>query len=573
MIIQSFISAGWLRGGGGKMQNSVPRQTDPAGTPPYREIPVLPVPERTIGRIVTRAAERWGERPFLHWRGTVFSYADMNRRANRAAHAFRSLGVGRGTRVAILCTNRVEYLDIWFALAKLGAIQIPLNTAYKAPQIANTLARGDLRVVVVQQDLAPELVAAWARRPAGAHVVTLDGPVHGIAGATVNAYDALIASAADTEPPDAGIIGTDIGAIMNTSGTTGMPKGALLSQGQQYWLGKSMANGLELGPDDVYYNFFPLFHNTSQAMITVPVLLTGGQMVLTEKFSLSTFWPDVQVYGITAFYYIGEILHLLVKAGGGAQGTRLRAGWGIAGAARDIAAFERSYGVLLGCGYGSTEGNVPVFRPLGADPDSASSGRVLPEFDVRVADETGRALPAGEVGEILIRSDEPGVTFAGYDGNPEASAEAMRDGWYHSGDAGRFDEDGNLTFVSRIKDVIRVKGESVSAFEIEDALLSFPGVLEAAAIAVPGELGGDDVKAVIVPAAGARVEHARVLKHCEHLLPKFSVPRYVELRDALPKTVTNKIQKHLLRKDGLNSNTWDRTRGAMLSIPPHQKDT
>jgi crotonobetaine/carnitine-CoA ligase len=532
---------------------------------------VLPAPERTIGRIVARAAELWGERPFLQWRGKVFSFSEMNRRANRAANAFRALGVAKGSRVAILCTNRVEYLDIWFGLAKIGAIQVPLNTAYKAPQIIHTLSRANVPVVVVQHDLAAEFAIAAASLPACRHIVTLDGEVPGLDGARQSDYCALVGAVPDTEPPDAGVLGTDIGAVMNTSGTTGMPKGALLAHAQQYWLAKSMVNGLELGQDDVYYNFFPLFHNTSQAMITLPVLLTGSQMVLTEKFSLSAFWPDIRTYGITVFYYIGEILHLLVKAGHDAQGTRLRAGWGIAGAAHDIASFERAYGVLLGAGYGSTEGNVPVFRPLGFDPTSASAGQVLPEFQVVVADAQGRELPVGEVGEVLIRSDEPGITLAGYDASPDATAEALRDGWYHSGDAGRFDADGNFYFVSRIKDVIRVKGESVSASEVEDVLLSFPGVLEAAAIAVPGELGGDDVKAVIVPTPGARIDHQALVRHCEDRLPKFYVPRYVELRDELPKTVTNKIQKHLLRTDGLNANTWDRIRGSLLNILPHEK--
>lgn len=519
----------------------------------------LAISECTLGRILRRAATVFGPRPFVRWRDKTFSFEEINRRANKAANALLALGVSRGARVAIMCSNRIEYLDLWFGLAKIGAIQVPLNTAYKAPQILHTLSRSEVRFVVLQNDLAAE----FNRLPhemRERHFLTLDGAVGMIAPARESDLAALVASASDVEPPDSGIDGSDIGAIMNTSGTTGMAKGVLLPHAQQYWLGRRIADALELGPEDVFYNFFPLFHNTSQAMITVPALLTGAQMVLAEKFSLSNFWPDVKAHGVTVFYYIGEILHLLVKTSRSdeARETRLRAGWGIGGAPRDVDYFERIHGVRLGTGYGSTEGNVPVFRPLGQDSLSAAAGRVLPEFQVKVADPLGQSLPAGVVGEILIRADKPSITFAGYDGNAEATAEATKGGWYHSGDAGRFDEQGNLYFVARIKDVIRVKGENVSASEIEDVLLSFPGVLEAAAVAVPSELGGDDIKAVIVPAPAMQLDKTALVEHCERVLPKFSVPRYFELREALPKTLTNKIQKNVLREDPFNERTWDR---------------
>lgn len=526
-----------------------------------------PMAERTTGHVLRRVAEAHGARPFLDWRGQVFTYEEANRRANRVANAFRALGVAKGTRVAILCANRVEYLDLWFGLSKLGAISLPLNTAYKAPQILHSLTRADVPVVVVQADLAGEFEAVADRLGACRHIVWLDGPVKGPAGAAIHAYGDLVGAASEAEPQGVSVTGADIGAIMNTSGTTGPPKGVLLPQAQQFWLGKSMAAALELGPDDVYYNFFPLFHNTAQAMITLPVLLSGCRMVLTEKFSLSAFWQDIRKHRITAFYYIGEILHLLVKdgKGGEAEGSALRVGWGIGGSPADVTAFEQRYGVRLGTGYGSTEANVPVFRPLGSDPASASAGRVLPEFEVRIADPLGRPLPPGEVGEVLVRSHEPFVLMAGYDGDPEASEEALRDGWVHTGDAGRFDAEGNFYFVSRLKDTIRVRGENVSAFEIEECVCELPGVLEAAAIAVPAEIGGDEVKVVIVPTPGAQLDPAAIVAHCERSLPKFSVPRYVEFRDALPRTETNKIRKNVLREDGFNPQTWDRASKAFLT--------
>ena len=535
-----------------------------SGSVPPVWVSPAPLACRTTGHLLREAAQIHGDRPFLDWRGATYSYAEAERRANRVANAFRALGVGKGVRVAILCANRVEYLDLWFGLSKIGAIELPLNSGYKSVQILHSLSRAEVPVVVVQAEFAAEFEAIAGDLRACRHVVWLDGPVKGPAGAAVHAYDDLISGAPDDEREDIPVGGADIGAIMNTSGTTGPSKGVLLPQAQQYWLGRNIAAAFALGPDDVYYNFFPLFHNTAQAMITLPVLMSGARMVLTEKFSLSAFWPDVRRHSITTFYYIGEILHLLVKEGAGrkAEASTLRAGWGIGGAPADVAEFERRHDVALGTGYGSTEANVPVFRPLGSDPNSASAGRVLPEFDVRIADPAGNPLPAGEVGEVLVRSSEPFALMAGYDGNPAASKEALVGGWLRTGDAGRFDEAGNFYFCTRLKDVIRVRGENVSAFEIEDVILGLPGVFEAAAIAVPAEIGGDDIKVVVVPARGAVLDPTDLIAACERQLPKYSVPRYVEFREALPKTETNKIRKNVLREEGLSPSTWDRLRTA-----------
>jgi carnitine-CoA ligase len=530
----------------------------------------LPLAERTIGAMVRRAAAVFGDRPFVSWRGRTLSYAEIDREANKVANAFRQLGVGKGTRVGIFAANGLEYLTLWFGLAKIGAIELPLNTAYRAPQIAATLLRAEVPIVVVQANLAGEFARVCNQLTSCKYLITSGGTVKAPPSANVLALEKLVASAPSTDPC-AEVLATDIVAIMNTSGTTGPAKGVLLPHGQQYWLARNMVRALALKEDDVFYNFFPFFHNTAQAMITLPVLLTGGRMVMTDKFSVSAFWPDVEAHGVTVFYYIGEILHLLVEAGGNPVRSRLRAGWGLGGSPRDVVRFEERYGVKLGTGYGSTEGNVPVFRPLGSNPTSAAAGKVLPEFEVCVADSAATCLPAGEVGEILIKSNEPATMMVGYDGNHAASLEAFRGGWYHTGDAGYFDGEDNLYFVARIKDVIRVRGENVSAFEVEEVLLSYPGVLEAAAIAVPGEIGGDDIKAAIVPVNGTKIDLAALLDHCSELLPKYSVPRYIELYDALPKTATNKVQKNVLRERAFTPQTWDAVKKAMSAKSPPEK--
>ncbi|CCJ57312.1 putative ligase [Bordetella bronchiseptica MO149] len=520
----------------------------------------LPLGERVAAKVLARQAEAAPDRPFVYFNGQWLTYAEADRRANRAAHALAAAGVKPGDRVAIDLHNRLEYLDLWFGLSRLGAIQVPINTDYRAPQIAHTFKRSGIDAVAVQAALLPELEAALEGLESRPALLLLDAAPAQVSAARGFDYAELVAAASDAPVPGcADVSGADIGAVMNTSGTTGPSKGVLLTHAQQYILGRMMAADMHLGPDDVYYNYFPLFHNTAQAMLTIPVMLVGARMVLTERFSASRFWPEVREHGCTAFYYIGEILHILLKSTTreDSKGAALRVGWGIGGAADDLLAFRERFGVDLRSGYGSTEANVPCYVPHGS-AKAGSAGRAAPGFEIRIADEHGQALPADSVGEILVRAAEPGALMAGYDGDPAATVAAWKDLWFHTGDSGKLDADGDLYFTGRIKDAIRVRGENVSAFEVERAISEDAAVLEVAAIAVPCELGGDDVKIVVVVRDGAQLEPQALVEHALARLPRFAVPRYVEFVDALPKTPTNKVMKHVLRAQPFTTNTWDR---------------
>jgi crotonobetaine/carnitine-CoA ligase len=522
----------------------------------------LPLHDRVAAKLLARQAAAVPDRPFVDFAGARVTYAEADRRANRAANALRAAGVGSGTRVAILLRNRLEYLDLWFGLSRLGAVQVPINTEYKAPQIAHVFGRAPIDVTVVERALVPELATAMhaiARKPkvllldVDEAASPLDGALH---------YSIAVDAASDAPPASADeVSGADAGAVMNTSGTTGPSKGVRLSHAQQYILGRMIAADMDFGPDDVFYNFFPLFHNTAQAMITVPVLLVGARMILTEKFSSSRFWSEAIEHGCTAFYYIGEIMRILLKSttADDARGSKLRVGWGIGAAPNDFVEFQRRFGVALRTGYGSTEANVPVYLPHGS-VKVESAGRPVAGFEIRIANERGEPVQPGVQGEILVRSSEPCALMLGYDGDAQATVAAWQDLWFHSGDAGVLDEEGDLHFKGRVKDSIRVRGENISAFEVEQAMVEVDGVVEVAAIAVPCELGGDDLKIVVVARNGADLTPEALVRHAEARLPRYSVPRYVEFVDALPKTPTNKVQKHVLRAQPFTASTWDRTR-------------
>ena len=498
----------------------------------------LPLHDRVAAKILAWRAAETPDREFVHVDGRWVTYAEADRSANRTANALADFGVKRGDRIAINLFNRLEYLDVWFGLSRIGAVEIPISVDYRAQQIAYTLNRSNVDAIVIEQALLGELEAAFTEMGRRIPVILLDVPKAAVAGSGTVDYHALCRNASDTAPASsADVSGADVGAVMNTSGTTGPSKGVLLTHAQQYILGRNIAADIDLGAGDIFYNFFPLFHNTSQAMIIVPVLLVGARMVLTDRFSASRFWPDIRKHGCTAFYYIGEILRILVKGTRreDAEGAKLRVGWGIAASAEDFVEFSTRFGVKLRAGYGSTEANVPCYLPhdsLKAD----SAGRVVNGFEVRIADPLGQPVPPDTVGEILVRSFEPCAIMAGYDGDPEATVAAWKDLWFHTGDAGRFDADGHLFFAGRIKDAIRVRGENVSAYEVEAVIQQEPAVLEVAAIAVPCELGGDDVKIVVVLRDNAALKPQALIERAQARLPRYSVPRYVEFVDALPKT-------------------------------------
>ena len=521
-------------------------------------ISTLSLNEQVAAHILRRQAVRIGERVFVVSKDQRITYAEADQRADRMAAAITGLGIAKGERVAILLKNRIEYLDLWFGLSRAGAIQLPLNTAYKSLQLLHTLKRALVSAVVVEDQLLPELE------------VIID-QIHGVkvllvAGTTkprckckyLFLKDIIASSRARHSVPEA-VTGADIGAIMNTSGTTGPSKGVLLPHAQQYILGRNIARDLQLAESDVYYNCFPLFHNTAQAMITLPVLLTGASMLLVEKFSASNFWNDVREHGCTAFYYIGETLRILLKATSirDSEGSKLRVGWGIGATPADVQEFEARHGVALRSGYGSTEANVPMFLPH-ENRDLESVGRCVAGFEVRVVNEHNDPLPAGQGGEIVVRGTDPCAVMAGYDGDPAATVAAWKDLWFHTGDSGYFDAGGNLFFTGRVKDAMRVRGENVSAFEVEQVIAEVEGVLEVAAIAVPCELGGDDIKIAVVARADAKLTCETLIQHAEKRLPKFAMPRYVEFVTALPKTETNKVRKNVLRENPFTPTTWDR---------------
>lgn len=528
-----------------------------------------PKARQTLGALLADAASRYGERPFILCGDERVSYTQLLRRAERLAAGLQARGVGHGTRVAFMLPNGLEIVELWFALALLGAIGVPVNTAFRGYQLTYLLndAGASLlivgaqyldRLAAVQADVVPveRLIVAETAAPDGAASAsppTLRWPSEPLADVPTSPQAAF--PAVDYRDPV---------AILHTSGTTGPSKGVIVCHRHEYILGRNMALEMGLRSDDVYWCGFPFFHNTALALITLPVLLVGGAVAVVERFSASRFWDEVARYGCTAFYYLGALLTILMKAPPSPRDRQhtLRIGWGLAASAETMQAFEERFGVPLLSGYGSTEANVVCYEPLAARRPG-SAGKPRPEFEVRVVDEHDEPVPPGVVGEIVTRPREPFVMFLGYDKKAEATVTAWRNLWFHTGDAGRFDADGYLYFVDRLKDVIRRRGENISSYDVEYVASQHPAVLECAAVAVPAEVGEDEVKLVAVLRPGHTLDPRELVAFCAERLAYFAVPRYVEFKPALPKTPTDKVEKHRLRAEGVTPATWDRERAGV----------
>jgi crotonobetaine/carnitine-CoA ligase len=382
----------------------------------------------------------------------------------------------------------------------------------------------------------------------------VDGVPPGVA---VCSLDEALAGDPDPSPPR--VLGSDVSCILYTSGTTGPAKGVVLPHSANLALARANVELMEYTADDVLYTAFPLFHVNAKFTSVTSALLTGARLILDDRFSASRFWGRMREHGVTSFNYMGSLLTILAKQppGPGDRDHVVSRAYGGACPPALWEPFEARFGVRLHEHYGMTEIGIAtqntrtVRRP-------GSCGRAAPDFEVRVAGEDDVEVPVGELGEIQVRPARPGVMLREYWGRPDATIEAFRNLWFHTGDRARMDEDGFFFYADRLKDSIRRRGENVSSYDVEGVVTAFDGVVEAAAYGVPSELGEDDVMVAVVWAAGVAPDVPALVAHCEAHLADFAVPRYLRSCAELPKTASQRVQKFRLREEGVTDDTVDR---------------
>jgi len=515
----------------------------------------------TLGEFLDQAAARNPDKTWLHWGNHQITYAKFQEDTKRAAGLFDSLGVGRGDTVCLFLPNGPEFLTCWFGLARLGALCVPINTAYKRDEAAFLIENAGAKVLIAHESLmevaeqlrqGPSTLQHYIRVGVSTREGWLDF------GDTLAKAPSLIELAE--------VAHRDGSMLVYTSGTTGRPKGVIVTHDMYVASGQGFTTWTQATEDDRFFTCLPLFHANAQYYSTMGSLAAGASMVLEERFSGSQFWEQVGAKGATVVNFIGMMLPVLLKQpkGDGERAHNVRLFYGSPSfPLPTLAEFEQRFNTTLIIGFALTESCYGTIERIGEPHRSGTAGQPRwhpdPRFqnELRIADDQGEAVEVGTVGEILVRS--PAV-MPGYWHDPERSSEALQEGWLHTGDLGWVDNDGFLYFTDRQKDLIRRRGENISSQEVESVIKGHPQVLDCAAIPVPAELGEEEVKVYIVLQPNVDLSPEEVIHWCAERLAHFKVPRYVEFRDDLPRTPTMRVRKDVLRAESkqVSSGVFDR---------------
>lgn len=470
------------------------------------------------------------------------------------AARFWKLGVRPGDTVGIMLRNRRELLASWFGLGMIGAVEVPIDPRTRAERLVHTLSQSGCRELVIGAECLPQLDAVADRLPLITRVLVVGDE-------RSEQCDSVPFDELDGDPaqvPWPTVRFSDPVAVMFTSGSTGPAKGVVLSHGQHYVNGYHPAALFEIGPGDVVYVCLPLHHNMAQGYGVCVALVSGAAVRVAPHFRAHDFWSDVREHGATILSFVGAMLVLLAKEEPRVDDADnpLRLGFGVPIPADLHERFEERFGVRLVHCYGSTEATIVAWNDR-AHRKPGAVGRPLPDYDVRVLDDDDVEVPAGVRGQICVRPHEPCSMFSGYVADAEATVASWRNLWFHTGDRGWLDDDGDLWFSDRLGDVMRRMGELISSSEVEDALLSHPAIRLAAVYGVASELIEEEVMAAVVVQDDAQLDAASVRAWCAERLAPSAVPRFVEFVSELPMTPTGKVEKFKLRRRGVTEATDD----------------
>ncbi|TXL79570.1 ATP-dependent acyl-CoA ligase [Vineibacter terrae] len=503
----------------------------------------VPPPEACVLRpLLDRRAQETPDKVFVQFAasGQSWTYAALRRIVVETAAALQELGVAQDDPVLTWMPNGPDALRLWFAINYLGAVHVPLNLAYRGQLLEHAVRTSGARLILGHPDLLPRLEAvscpSLAQRLAVATSASITAP------------------GGEPRPPARDIMPWDTQHVIYTSGTTGPSKGVLCS----YLQAAETALAFHaVTADDRNMVNLPLFHAGGTNAV-YRMLLKGGSIALVEAFDTASFWDTIRATGTTCLTLLGAMVPFLLKAPPTARDRDHPLSKAMVVPLSDEAqAFAERFGVDIYTTFNMTETSCPLVSERNPTV-RGTCGRPRPGVEARIVDENDCEVAPGAIGELILRTDVPWAMNHGYHNNPEATARAWRNGWFHTGDGFRRDEAGNFFFVDRLKDAIRRRGENVSSFEVEAELMAHPDVREAAAVAVPSEHGEDEVLAVIAPVADRRIDPADLLRFLLPRMAHFMVPRYVRILPELPKTPTQKVQKKLLRDDGVTADTWDR---------------
>jgi carnitine-CoA ligase len=521
---------------------------------PDRSAPLGPsdfgVESFTVPGVLDRRAEQHPERVMMSIAGNDVTFERMRQRSCAAANMLTDMGVGRGDCVALYSGTCPEWVYFWLGAARIGAVGAAINAANKGDFLLHNLRLAAAKVVLTDAERQPRIEEAVAQLD-----TTISILVRG------DSLDAALDRAAGRPVQDSPTEVGDVGSLFYTSGTTGPSKAVATTWHYLFTVAATVASAWEFGARDVLWTAMPLFHLSAAPSVLAPMLI-GGTTVLAAAFHPGEVWDEVRSHAAIGFAGAGAMVSMLQNLPADPRDAQLPLRF-ISAAPIDANSYheiETRYGCRIVTMYGMTEAFPIAVKGVAEEGVPGTSGRPNPNFEVRIVDDSGDPLAAGTVGEIACRPKYPQVMSQGYvcagespglhvDPHPE---------WFRTGDMGRLDSELNLTYVDRVKDSLRRRGENVSSVEVEMIVMRHPAVLEAAAVGVPSELGEDDILLIVTLRPGAALDCAELLDFCAARMPYFCVPRFVETVNELPKNVIGRVRKDLLRARGLNPSVWDR---------------
>jgi crotonobetaine/carnitine-CoA ligase len=508
------------------------------------------VAERHV--LVALLEHRAGEhpdRPFLLMRHAHQTWRELYADVLRAARGLRGVGLRGGDRVAIMLPNCPEFLHVHFGAIAAGLSPVPVSTAQRGDALAHILRDSGARGVIVDAELWPHYEAVRDAAAPAVEVVRGTPP----AGGPLRLADLVSGPPPDGPPADEDAARGTFG-VLYTSGTTGPPKGVVPTRTD---IGPLLAlwEAMEVSPGETIYTCLPLFHGNALAISVLGAIFLDARIAVAERFSASRFWDDCRAFEAVEFNHVGAVIPILLAQPErpGDRDNPVRVCLSAGCPPHCWEPFERRFGVKIVEQFSMVD--APGYL-INREGRVGSMGRPVAGCEAAVLDEEGNELPPGRVGELVLRAAE-GRTHH-YLNQPEATEEAYRGGWFHTGDLAWRDADGFFYYAGRKRESMRRRGENVSAWEVENVVNQFPGVLESAAHAVPAELGEDEIKVVVVPRPGARIDPAALVDFCSSRMARHAVPRYVEVRSTIPKTPTERPRYAELRAEGVTERTWDR---------------
>ena len=523
------------------------------------------IDEWTVPDVLMRRAERLASTPYIGMVGeSHLTSGEIELRTRRLANSLSELGVVANDRVLVMLPNCVEYMEAWLAINRLGAVLVTVNTASQGAFLEHIVNNSRARVMIIAPNYVPLILSSRARMPGlktlvvvgGGEKSSLNEYMQDDASSAAPALDFLRFSELQAGPEkgiDIRVEPQHISAIVYTSGTSGPSKGVLIPHAQICANSRVYIDQFRVTSADSIYVTLPMFHTNALVVNIFSALMAECSVSVADQFSASNWLNDVRRTGATLTNLLGVMIEFIYKQPPTSVDldNALRAASAVPISPIMGKAFEHRFGLKLVEMYGSTEANVPLYHPLDEPRRDGSCGKVVEKwFECRVGDpHTDHELKPNEVGELLIRPLVPGAFMAGYNDMPDATVKAWRNLWFHTGDLVKRDADGYFYFVDRMKDSIRRRGENISSFEIEHVILEHEEVAEVAAIAVPSPFAEneEEVKVCVALKPNASVTEQQLFDFCRARIPEYAVPRFIEFFDSLPKTPTQKIQKHFLR--------------------------